>query len=131
MVGGKLVPPITQTSVKFFALFPAMSISVFYRKVKKPWVCSVLLSQLLCCRRKTDLCGAFRFMCFVQISTTYYLDFIIASSIFNFQSMARITRLSTLFCGKCSLSNNMLVNHVHLELLLIRIQPLHSIYLHH
>jgi len=55
--------------------------------------------------------------------------FFIASSIFNFQSMAKITRLSTLFCGKWSLSNNMLVNHVHFELLLIRIQPLHSIYL--
>ena len=54
----------------------------------------------------------------------------IASSIFNFQSMAKITRSSALFCGKWSLSNNMLVNHVHFELLLIRIQPLHSIYLH-
>ena len=70
------------------------------------------------------------FMCQHFKSQPHIIYFIIASSIFNFQSMAKITRLSTLFCGKWSLSNNMLVNHVHFELLLIRIQPLHSIYLH-
>ena len=67
------------------------------------------------------------FMCkhFKSQQHIIYILFI-AASIFNFQSMAKITRLSTLFCGKWSLSNNMLVNHVHFELLLIRIQPLHS-----
>ena len=75
--GGQVGAPITQTSVKFatlcsniFALFPAMSINIRLLCFIERWknrgrVCSVLLSQLLFCRRKTDLCGAFRFMCFV------------------------------------------------------------------
>ena len=71
------------------------------------------------------------FMCKRFKSQPHFIYILlIAFSIFNFQIMAKITRLSTLFCGKWSLSNNMLVNRVHFELLLIRIQPLHSIYLH-